>query len=1041
VLTRRSLCWIPLAVVLCAAVTLAPTAVAAAAAAQASDAATATVFPYAGLAPPASAADFGTPERRFPFALSARGDAAATAPPYIDLAEGRFRVQVEWRGHQGGEGWGQPIRLSGDSAYFWFFASSNVELIVKVLDGRPVNGHFWVFYGALTDVAYRIRVTDLTTGAERLYDNPPHHMASRGDARAFTADGAVPAGAATVGPAPLGLPAVVETSAAAASSACTNGDGNLCLGGGRFRVTVTWKDPRSGAGGRGEAMPLTAAAGTFWFFNSANTELVVKVLDGRPVNGHHWVFFGSLTDVEFDLRVEDTATDRVRVYHNDGRQMASRGDTAAFGPPGPAPDDREFAERLAEVKDEAAALTPSGFAARYPAPKRVETLSYDPLQARDLDRIVDSLGLSPEALARLANDGSVSIPGPGHVPFEEVYSQIYHRDLPVLVTADSLLYAVHRSYDDLLASLERSVLAAEVDAMLAGMHDELGRRLGDGEVPPAMAAAARDADVYLAVARSLLSGRSVPTVQASSAARAIEILAAASRRKPASLDLFGDPVSYDYSQLTPRGHYAGDPVLEPYFQALIWLGRTELPLVSFGGGHPEGKLNRRGVDGALLLHDLLQATGRERWERVNRVIEEMVGERDSMDPRDVDRFRAETGIDSLTAAAATGDAALRQVLLTGDYGLQRIQSQALYVGDFEGDIVLPRVFLLLGQRFVVDSEVFHRLVFDRLRDPASGEPILRMLPDPLDVQFALGSNVAAELLQPEVAKYGYQGALHETRFLVESYADDFWDANLYASWLDMLRTLEPTPAERETLPESMRTRVWDLETLNARLASWAELRHDTILYVKQSYSGGIVCEYPQVYVEPVPRFFAALARYALRGRELAESLEETGFEVAEVRLYFDNLEVVARTLETIATRELAGEPLSTEERDFLRRTNEWEAVGCGSVQWDGWYPTLFFDRESLGSFQPTVADVHTAPTDDLGNSVGWVLHVGTGSARWVVLTVKDCNGTQAFVGPASSYYEVVTSDFDRLDDQRWFARLLGDEGGPPPAWIDQKDAP
>ena len=57
---------------------------------------------------------------------------------------------------------------------------------------------------------------------------------------------------------------------------------------------------------------------------------MVKVLDARAVNGHWWVFYGSLSNVPFTLTVTDTATGTPRVYRNPPRTFASRGDTAAF---------------------------------------------------------------------------------------------------------------------------------------------------------------------------------------------------------------------------------------------------------------------------------------------------------------------------------------------------------------------------------------------------------------------------------------------------------------------------------------------------------------------------------------------------------------------------------------------------------------------------------------------------------------------------------------------------------------------------------------
>jgi hypothetical protein len=81
------------------------------------------------------------------------------------------------------------VPLTDDTGAFWFFREDNLELAVKVLDGRPVNGHRWVFYGSLTNVAFELRVTDTETGRQLLYENPPGEMASRGDTSAFPAAG------------------------------------------------------------------------------------------------------------------------------------------------------------------------------------------------------------------------------------------------------------------------------------------------------------------------------------------------------------------------------------------------------------------------------------------------------------------------------------------------------------------------------------------------------------------------------------------------------------------------------------------------------------------------------------------------------------------------------------------------------------------------------------------------------------------------------------------------------------------------------------
>jgi hypothetical protein len=199
-----------------------------------------------------------------------------------------------------------------------------VELAVKVLDG-PMPENFWVFGGALTDIEYTIRVTDTQTGKTSVYHNAEGRMSSFADTSAFPTQGApaareieAQAGASRSGTAYLG-----------ATAACTAGPPTLCLNGGRVQVRVGWQT-RGGREGVGQAVPLTTDTGYYWFFSDANAELVIKVLDGRPVNGHFWVFYGALSDVEYTITVTDTQTGLFRTYANPQGSIASVGDTNAF---------------------------------------------------------------------------------------------------------------------------------------------------------------------------------------------------------------------------------------------------------------------------------------------------------------------------------------------------------------------------------------------------------------------------------------------------------------------------------------------------------------------------------------------------------------------------------------------------------------------------------------------------------------------------------------------------------------------------------------
>ncbi len=102
------------------------------------------------------------------------------------LNNGRFKVQVTWRvPSQGTGGVGTAAGLTGDTGYFWFFSSNNIEMVIKVVDGRAFNNKFWVFYGALSDVEYAVTVTDTSTGTIRTYFNPSGNLASVADVTAF----------------------------------------------------------------------------------------------------------------------------------------------------------------------------------------------------------------------------------------------------------------------------------------------------------------------------------------------------------------------------------------------------------------------------------------------------------------------------------------------------------------------------------------------------------------------------------------------------------------------------------------------------------------------------------------------------------------------------------------------------------------------------------------------------------------------------------------------------------------------------------------
>jgi hypothetical protein len=444
---------------------------------------------------------------------------------------------------------------------------------------------------------------------------------------------------------------------------------------------------------------------------------------------------------------------------------------------------------------------------------------------------------------------------------------------------------------------------------------------------------------------------------------------------------------------------------------------------------PDGSqvFRRRQLEGALALRDLMNATAEARWTRIDTTVQAFVGESDYMTLPELTSLLKDIGVSELAALANVSDDAIAQAIVNGGYGTQRISSHIMINGVGKGTLPLSSSFALFGQRYVVDSHVFSNVVYDRVQ---KGE-VYRMMPDPLDAGFAaLANNQAGLLLAPQIQEFGYAPDLHSMRLLVDAHPKEFWGANLYNHWLTSLRALSPSLTDiadykAAGLPEVAATEAWGRRLLNTQLASWAELRHDTILYAKQSYTGGTSCEFPDAYIDPYPAFYAAIREMAVKGSEVVDILDLSAdpYLKEQIPAYFKRLHDVAGKLQAMAEHQRTGMPFTPEQMEFINQAVhiQW---GCGSADGaDGWYPELFFSNWSSVQFDPTIADVHTQPTDEVGNPVGRVLHVGTGMPRLMVVTVETCTGPRAYAGLASSYFERVTENFQRLDDETWATEI------------------
>ena len=619
---------------------------------------------------------------------------------------------------------------------------------------------------------------------------------------------------------------------------------------------------------------------------------------------------------------------------------------------------------------------------------------------------------------------------------------IYHKDLPVFVSSDAILHAFHCSYDRILKDIELDYLIPAVTDLLELMHEQVPVLAAHYSTNPAMQTMLHDVDVYLTIPRMILDETVQPYFPAN--VPLIEsLLQNITDLWPVQVPLFSTTLkTIDFSQFKPRGHYddANYPQLAAYFKAMIWLCRIEiylLPPRSADIGPTREDLQRQVID-ALLLSELIdRAQAYPLYQKIESMLSFFVGDQDNVTLDNLDGLKQELNITQASVLLDTLELAnFQSALSQKPFAEQKILSQILMNDPCSPDSIIPAsAFMLYGQRFVIDSYVTGNVVYDRIR--YQGEAVTRMLPSTLDILFSLGNDAAGQLLQSQLEQYHYTTNLSALRYLIDSYETEFWDRTLYNMWLHTIRALNP-PGQRENLAPVFQTAAWWQKNMNSQLSSWTELRHDHLLYAKQSYSGGVICSYPYGFVDPVPQLFSRLKNLGLTVADKIQAFDfNNEYMKSYITSYFQNLAGVCDTLQGIAQKEIDGVVFSTVEKLFLKRMITLQQV-CGEV-YDGWYVGLFYqsldDTEGFLKKDFLVADYHTAPTDEFGNMVGWVAHAGTGPVDMLILiTHLPGVGNVAFTGPVLSYYEYTSLNFLRLTDNEWKESYLAQSARP--AWTN-----
>lgn len=689
---------------------------------------------------------------------------------------------------------------------------------------------------------------------------------------------------------------------------------------------------------------------------------------------------------------------------------ASPDPVAVTAPAEPVPD-REEAARLqaafAAALGPEATLSFEALRARH-APAFLPAHGLDVRAAKHYEGFAEAFSLDAAERERLEALGFVVVParGPGGAGPVDVYYRVFAADLPVFVSADSVLHAWHRSYDEILALTESSVLQGMLTEVLDGVHAALG----------SSDAAQHDARVYVSVARALLHDDRRVAPEDEAAVR--PLLAAIDAERRAEVELLGQRRTHDFSQYRPRGHYAESEWLGRYFKAMMWLGRMDLRLYDPSTG---ASPNPREEAAARALVAALDQSGKlEGFEELERFYRLHVGRPNALTPADVERLCTAAGARTCRSAAAPAMAEQYQA-----------QASPAYSSAPKPGVVSMR---MLPQRFAYDAWVADRTTSPRL--PAVGQSA-RSMASPYEVAFALGSEralepLAAEMDEPYAA--ALPGRLEATRHTMEGLRPLELDETIYNHWLEALMVVGRTDLD-ERLPRVLRTAAWHDHRLETLLASWAELRHDTILVVEQS-EGFIGCQYPQGYVEPLPELYRQLEQataHLVAFYEGKDGQIPRAHLMRTVPAWAKHFRSTMERLARLSEQELRGEPMSAADLAFIDHTVDRHADdGYGGARsYDGWYAALYWnpgwqleprrERGLGGTYnhgrggvsEPIVVDVHTDGDHDT------VLEVATGHPELMIVVIDQGDDVAVYGGPASSFYAFEKPASQRMTDVQW----------------------
>lgn len=597
-----------------------------------------------------------------------------------------------------------------------------------------------------------------------------------------------------------------------------------------------------------------------------------------------------------------------------------------------------------------------------------------------------------------------------------IYESNEYKLIPTFVTTDSVLQVYHVFYDYSLRTLEQETLLGTLEIL----NDSLLRKMivlhRQADNKNVQDAAFKNI-AYLGTAQLALEKelpQEMPEKAIAMAWNEYQKMMDANGFRESSI--FG--FKLDYSQYRPRGHYTRSLELERYFKTMMWYGQVPMSLYK---EDEQGNVVRdidSTLQAMLMSHAVFLENDGEQdiklWEKIYEPTKFYVGAAD-----DLDVYSYETIMNRVYGAKLILDTMDDQAYIDAFYNEADKLPNPQISAEYELiDTPTAKQFRLMGQRFIPDSDIMQHLV----------KAIERPIPKGLDVMAALGSERAEDLLinhYKEPEKWSnYTERLNQMKTKYGNLEKEVWRSNMYYGWLWTLKGFLKT--YDEGYPSFMTSQAWTDKSLSTALGSWSELKHDTVLYGKQS---GAECgggeEPPQIrgYVEPNIEVYEKLLWLNQFSKE---NLKVRGIIPSQVESKLDEFDELLRFLIQCSEKELNNQPLTAEENYQLLTYGGLLEYLTASFAGDG-YMRWFEITSETDKNMAIISDVHTIAPDGY-------LEVGVGPAHEIYVVVPIEGELYLTRGAVFSYYEFTESG-KRLTDEEWQKKIK--EGNTPPQqdWI------